>query len=200
GRCWLCRWARRARRRPARKGCAPSAWRRALWDSGTGRGNGLRLDGAPSHCGSSARARGDGPVGDHLHEGAHRGLKAAATLPGVGATEPFDYSKGGKQGGVETPEESNAVVDHALEPLVCSWAVRGMSFRLDLPEGAQYFSHAVWADNGFLFASGPAMMQAMLAEVAAAVNARRLPSKCWLGALSWMRSCLPSRCCSRVLS
>ena len=56
------------------------------------------------------------------------GIQAVATLPGAGTTQPFAFEKGGKQGGAETPEVWNAVIDYLLEPLVNSREERRMGF------------------------------------------------------------------------
>ena len=101
------------------------------------------------------------------------GLHAFMSLPAAGVTRPFDYSKGGKQGGVETPDQWNAVMDNMLEPLVVSWSMRKMGFCLQ-PDGkdAIYFSHAVWADNIVLFAASLSMMQTMVHELTLSVTSR----------------------------
>ena len=46
------------------------------------------------------------------------GLKACMSLPAAGTTPPISYSKGGKQGGVETPEQWLALMDQLLEPVL----------------------------------------------------------------------------------
>ena len=99
------------------------------------------------------------------------GIHAVITLPGAGTTEPFEFNRGGKQGGVETPDAWNAIMDHLLEPLVISWEARGMGFNWDHP---QVISHAVWADNIILFASSAAMMKQMQLELSSAITAGQL--------------------------
>ena len=72
------------------------------------------------------------------------GMQAVTTLPGAGTTRAIEYTCDGKQGGVETPEEWNALTDYIREPLVVSEAERGFVFP---------FTYAVWADNIILFAT-----------------------------------------------
>eukprot|EP00973_Karenia_brevis_P001125 153911-Karenia_brevis.AAC.1 len=43
-------------------------------------------------------------------------LKARVHLPGAPISEPFDYLRGGVQGGVLTPEEWNLLLEAILEP------------------------------------------------------------------------------------
>ena len=98
------------------------------------------------------------------------GLKARITLPCVGCTDFFDFEKGGKQGGVESPDQWRAVVDFILEPVVCSWQRRGYGFRIGNADDpiSKLVNHAVWADNVVFFAASIAMMQTMVSEVDAA--------------------------------
>ena len=58
------------------------------------------------HVATALLARGASPllVAAHMRELA--GLRATMSIAGAGETLPFAYSKGGKQGGVETPDES----------------------------------------------------------------------------------------------
>jgi hypothetical protein len=88
------------------------------------------------------------------------------TLPFVGHTPPFNFFKGGKQGGVETPDEWRAIIDQIMEPIVLSWCQRGLGFTLDMTESAsRLINHAVWADNIVFFAADYAMMQCMILEL-----------------------------------
>lgn len=83
------------------------------------------------HIAESMSQRGvsAGVTAAHLRE--LTGLHAFITLPGVGDTQKFCYSRGGKQGGLETPDQWNALVDHMLEPVVVSWTMRKFGFALD---------------------------------------------------------------------
>ena len=98
------------------------------------------------------------------------GIQAVATLPGAGTTQPFVFEKGGKQGGAETPEVWNAVIDYLLEPLVNSWEERRMGFSLGhSTTDFRIITHAVWADNVVVFASDSVALQQMLSELAQAI-------------------------------
>lgn len=82
------------------------------------------------------------------------GVNAVITLPGAGTTESFSYSRDGKQDGVETPDQWNAAIDFIMEPLVVSWALRGLRFAVDSSYGrVKHIPHAVWADNFVLFST-----------------------------------------------
>ena len=67
---------------------------------------------------AALRARGvcAGLIAAHLRELV--GKRASISLPGVGKTTPFQYTKSGKQGGIQIPEECNALLHHIFEPLV----------------------------------------------------------------------------------
>ena len=114
---------------------------------------------------TALQARGAAPsiVAAHLRE--LTGLNAVMTIPNAGDTNSFPYSKGGKQGGVETPDEWNAVIDF-LEPLVVSWTLREFGFRMDYSDvDFKLVHHAVWCDNIILFARDQIMLQTMLNEI-----------------------------------
>ena len=89
------------------------------------------------------------------------GLNAVVSLPGAGTTDPFFYNKGGKQRGVETPLQWTALMVYILEPLVISWRLRELGFRL----GGDFISHAIWADNAVIFASDADMLRIIIAEL-----------------------------------
>ena len=91
------------------------------------------------------------------------GMKATIHLPGVGETGDFTFSCGGKQGGIETPDEWRALVEHVMDPLVRSWSVAGYGFSLG--DGQILVSHAVWFDNIFLFVNSLPVMQQMVRDL-----------------------------------
>ena len=45
-------------------------------------------------------------------------MTCRVNFPCAGQSEAFPLEHGGKQGGVETPEEFNIMTEHALEPIV----------------------------------------------------------------------------------
>ena len=77
------------------------------------------------------------------------GVSAVLEIPSAGVTKMFPYTRGGKQGAVETPDVWNSLVEFCMEPLIPSWRARGFGFHLEEEE----YTHAVWADNIFLFSS-----------------------------------------------
>ena len=82
-------------------------------------------------------------AGLHLRE--LTALEAYITLPFVGKTKLFSFNTGGKQGGVETPDEWRILIDYVLEPLVCKWNCNGNSFKWLNDDGDEtvFVNHAV---------------------------------------------------------
>ncbi|CAK0827067.1 unnamed protein product, partial [Prorocentrum cordatum] len=88
------------------------------------------------------------------------GLRGRFAIPGAGDTEFFNYERGGKQGGVETPDCWNAIVECASEPVVANWSEQGWGVRYD----GNLIHHAIWADNIVFFATDPNHLQHMVSE------------------------------------
>ena len=78
-------------------------------------------------------------------------------LQGV-VTDPFCLSRGGKQGGPDTPADYSFLLDFALKDVVRDWLRAGWG--PDLGDGSP-ISHAVWAYDIFLFAVSPAQIAAI---------------------------------------
>ena len=98
-------------------------------------------------------------VGLHIQE--LTDVEACISIPFVGSIDLFPFHKGGKQGGVATPDEWRAIIDHIMEPVVSDWNSKGYGFHLTGPDGTIEFlvNHAVFADNVLLFATYTKMMQ-----------------------------------------
>ena len=77
--------------------------------------------------------------------------------------------RGGKQGGVESPEIFNAVLEWVLEPLVRNWLERGHGFRFDDDDG-MLLTHLIWADNIFLLSLSIDQFHDMVAEITEVVE------------------------------
>ena len=79
-----------------------------------------------------------------IHAHANK-LDAYIDLPHVGQTARFPFEKGGKQGGVETPDMWRALVDFVMEPLVRAWQEQRVGFNLLQEDGQDetIISHAV---------------------------------------------------------
>eukprot|EP00973_Karenia_brevis_P080409 11156658-Karenia_brevis.AAC.1 len=123
------------------------------------------------HIGQALQSRGTSPglTAAHLRE--LSGLRAYISLPGAGSSHSFLYNRGGKQGGVETPDQWNALLDHMLEGLIRSWTARGFGFLLDYEDGnVECIHHAVWCDNIFLFARCHVMISTMISEITATIQ------------------------------
>ena len=95
------------------------------------------------------------------------GLRANITIPGAGSTGRFPLERGGKQGGVETPDEFNILLQVILEPLVQSWSERGFGF---VPEdNSTPVHHFVWAGNIYILGSSRVQFQTMCEELTTAI-------------------------------
>eukprot|EP00973_Karenia_brevis_P006057 824479-Karenia_brevis.AAC.1 len=58
-------------------------------------------------------------------------LIARVTLADADTTDYFPFSKGGRQGGVETPELFNIIVESAVVDVVEKWRAENYGFTLD---------------------------------------------------------------------
>ena len=70
-------------------------------------------------------------------------LQAVISLTGAGDSEPPPFTRGGKQGGVETADEWNALIEFVLGPIVNSWADKHWGVDLD----GHLINHAIWVDK-----------------------------------------------------
>ena len=82
-------------------------------------------------------------------------------------TAPFDIHKGGKQGGVETPDQWKITVEFILGPVIQAWTNMGLGFALTTEDGTleALISHAIWCDNVVLFATSIGVMQKMVSDL-----------------------------------
>ena len=63
-------------------------------------------------------------------------LRADAKLACTLSTGLFDYRRGGRQGGTETPSLLNIILDVGLFDMVRSWQERGLGFSFGNPGGS----------------------------------------------------------------
>ena len=81
-------------------------------------------------------------------------LRCVAVLPGTDRSSFCPYTRGGREGGVDTPSIFCLVVEERMDETVRDWNRRGVGFPLrdfdGVPRG--YISHAVWADNIYMVA------------------------------------------------
>ena len=110
-----------------------------------------------------------------LHLRVITGLQAYITLPFVGRSDFFNFNRGGKQGGVETPDEWRILIDYVLEPVVRIWNSNGVGFKLKQNDGEDNFfvKHAVWADS-ILFGSSYIEVQRMIIDLDRAFDVYRM--------------------------
>ena len=120
----------------------------------------------------SLLARGVSPQVAGLHVRELTGMHAYIRLPHAGQTVLFPYTKGGKQGGIETPDEWKAVVDSIMLPIVEDWNTLNFGFSLTDEDGEQRLlvNHAVWADNIVLFASSFQELEIMVSDLNSAFS------------------------------
>lgn len=93
-------------------------------------------------------------------------LRARVKLADAEESDWFPYRKGGRQGGVETPEAFNLMLEDACSDLVEEWNRKQYGFTLD---DQHFLNHAVWADNFFLFAKTPEEAETMVTELSIAL-------------------------------
>ena len=101
-------------------------------------------------------------------------MSATISIPGAGSTEPFEFSRPGKQGGIETPDEFNMFMERMMSPLVKRWYERGWGFRLD---SGVIVNHLLWADNVWLIAEKKDDLAAMIEELTLAITVSKLAWK-----------------------
>eukprot|EP00973_Karenia_brevis_P077259 10732218-Karenia_brevis.AAC.1 len=76
-------------------------------------------------------------------------LKARVKIADADFSNFFSFRKGGRQGGVETPEVFNLMVESAAAAVSVRWKEKNYGFTVD---DKAYISHLAWADNFFLLA------------------------------------------------
>ena len=132
-------------------------------------------------------------VGLHMRE--LTGMRGQISLPHVGGTKLFNFTRGGKQGGIETPDQWRVVIDHLLEPVVHKWGAQGFGFKLvdDDGDAEQLVNHAIWADNVVLFATSYKMMQQMIDDLDKALGSQLMQSGGRF--FNWKPSSLESKYC-----
>ena len=97
--------------------------------------------------GDMAWALNDAKVSKHLTAAFLRELfdLEASVDMGEVRIDGMSYSKGGRQGGTETPFIWNRRLDACVFPMAQEWERRG--YGVVLKEGAPRLTHLIWADN-----------------------------------------------------
>ena len=100
-------------------------------------------------------------------------LKARIRSPGCDATDFFEFLRGGKQGGVDTPDLFNIMIEYLLHSLVLSWDERGFGVpwvsRSNEQEN-QTVNHLIWCDNVWLIATNRHQLETMILEITDAIH------------------------------
>eukprot|EP00973_Karenia_brevis_P071447 9925890-Karenia_brevis.AAC.1 len=116
-------------------------------------------------------------------------LKARVKIADADFSDFLPFRRGGRQGGVETPEVFNVMIESAAGAVVDTWRAKNYGFTLD---DKAYISHLVWADNFFLLAKSPHEAHQMVEDLSAAIYAKGFRWKaCSLGCLSSLNMAHP---------
>ena len=115
-------------------------------------------------------------------------MKCNTTLPGASPSDRFPMCCGGKQGGIETPEEFNVMIEFVLQPLVDRGRHERMGFCFG-EDDERPLSHLIWADNVILIAKSPNEFNQMAQELTDAI--------CSIG-FQWKRSSLEAILCGPI--
>ena len=75
---------------------------------------------------------------------------ASLIIPGAGETEAFPFARGGWQGGINTPDAFNRIIQHFLRDSVELWNLLGLGMSTD--DGNTLVNHIFFADNGYFLA------------------------------------------------
>ena len=94
-------------------------------------------------------------------------VQGGMRIDGAEPSLPFDFQRGGKQGGIETPDCFNIYLEEAIGGVISAWDNGGLGFKLD----SFRVTHAVWADNIIVFAADKAQLFKMIEELGHAVAA-----------------------------
>ena len=117
--------------------------------------------------------RGAGPGYTALLARELTNIEGIMRIDGANPSLPFDFQRGGKQGGIETPDCFNVYLEEALEKVIAAWVYRGWGFQLD----GFVVTHAIWADNIILFCRDRCQLETMIKELGAAITEAKLQWK-----------------------
>ena len=95
-------------------------------------------------------------------------IQARMVLPGCDPTELFDFLRGGKQGGVDTPDLFNVVIEFLIGDLVTSWNLR--QFGTTLKELGERVHHLIWCDNIWIISDKKSDLEIMISELTVAIH------------------------------
>ena len=102
-------------------------------------------------------------------------LRAKIKIPEVGTSDWFSYTKGAKQGGVETPDIWKLVLDYLFEPVISQWAEKQWGFKVKDEDGELIttLSHGIFADNVIIISDTLLTLQNMIDELTEALQKPR---------------------------
>ena len=102
-------------------------------------------------------------------------LRAKIKIPEVGTSDWFTYTKGAKQGGVETPDIWKIVLDYLFDPVISQWAEKQWGFKVKDEDGELIttLSHGIFADNVIIISDTLLTLQNMIDELTEALQKPR---------------------------
>ena len=100
-------------------------------------------------------------------------LEARASVVGSGCSAFFTYSRGGRQGGTETPDLFVYLLDTIIEPLQKQWRAAGYGVEFD----SCRVTHVIWADNIHIFAAERPQMRKVISMLIESLRCRSLDLK-----------------------
>ena len=96
------------------------------------------------------------------------GFVADATIADAPASDLFRFTRGGREGGGDTPLLWRILCDWILEPVISKWEVDRVGFVLrevNYSSTGMIVNHCVWADNLLLLARSADESRRMIADV-----------------------------------
>ena len=135
---------------------------------------------------SALAKKGIGATGGRMEMRELSDVSLTLQLPGAPLSSAVPLEKAGIQGGVRTPDQFNAMIEHALYKLAQIWQERRWGIELD---NGFRLTHLVWCDNIFLFETDLARAEKMM------IVLTQVLSMC---GLFWKPSSLQVLCAGRL--
>ena len=117
-------------------------------------------------------------------------MRCSISLPGTPQSDRFPLQAGGKQGGIETPDCFNTMVEYVLEPVLSQWRLKKIGFHFGGDEGGYNLSHLIWADNFIILPKTPEEFLEMVRDMTEAISSLQL---------SWKPSSLECMLCGSLV-
>ena len=102
----------------------------------------------------------------YIYRGLVGGKSACINVLCAGKSRPFSFQRGGKQGGIVTPEEVNILLETVSSDLVFFWNAVGFGIAM----GDTLFNHLTWADFIILGAPDEETFKVMTQQLTDAIH------------------------------